>query len=70
MHYAAVAGADPGRGDWAIAPPLKRMKVTLFTMTLYNSKNSILAIRPFLPFIALSQQCCEENFISLTVVNP
>jgi len=29
MHYAAVAGADPGRGDWAIAPPPKTYESNL-----------------------------------------
>ena len=44
--------------------PLKLMKVTLFTMILYNSENNI---RDWRPSIYLSQQCCEVYFISLTV---
>jgi len=36
----------PGGSDWGDYPPLKPTKVTLFTMILYNSENSICDIRP------------------------
>jgi len=39
-------GADPVGAIWAIAS-LKPTKVTLFTMILHNSENSIRDIRPF-----------------------
>jgi len=38
------AGADPEGGD---RPALRPAKVTLFTMILYNSENSIRDIKPF-----------------------
>jgi len=40
-------GGSKEAGDWGDRPPLKPTKVTLFTMILYNSENSIRDIRPF-----------------------
>jgi len=51
----------------AIAP-LKPTKITLFTMILYNSENSIHEFEAILPSTILSQQCCDVYFISLTIV--
>ena len=62
-------GANPGGAIQAIAPP-KTYELTLFTMSVYNSENSIPNTRPILSSIVLSQKCCEVYFISLKVVNP
>jgi len=61
-------GANPGGAIEAIAPP-KTYELTLFTMIVYNSENSIRNTKLFChPF--LSQKCCEVYFITLNVVNP
>jgi len=53
------------KGGEAIVP-LKPTKVTLLSMILYYSENSIHDLRPFCrPF--LSQQCCDVYFIYHTV---
>jgi len=41
-----ISGTDPG-GRLGRSPSLKPMKVTFFTMILYNSENSICDIRLF-----------------------
>ena len=51
-------------------PPLKPLKVTLFTMILYNSENSIEPYEAILSSIVLSQQCCDIYIICLTVAKP
>ena len=44
---AAKAGADPGGGQLGRSPLLKPPNITLFTMILYKSENSIRDIKPF-----------------------
>jgi len=60
----SASGADPEKAIWTIALPLKPVKVTLFTMILYNLENSIRDVEPFLPFTVLLQQSCEVYLIS------
>jgi len=47
--------------------PLMRTKVTLLTITVYNSVNNIRDMRSI--SIVLSQDWCEVYFISTTIVN-
>jgi len=61
--------ANPERGDWSNRSPLKPTKVSLFTILLYNSENSIRDIRPFCRPLFCHNMCCEVYFISHTVVN-
>ena len=61
--------SNQGRIQRRAIASLKPTQVTLFTMILKNSENSICDIRPFCRPFFLSQQSCEVYFISLAVVN-
>jgi len=54
------SGADPG-GRFGRSPLLKPMKVTFFTMILYNLENSICDFKPF-----CSPLFCYSNDVKYT----
>jgi len=64
FESALIAGRFQG-----VIDPLKPTKVTAFTMIFVQFGEHHSRYKATLPSIVLSQQCCEEYFISLAVVN-
>ena len=54
----------------ADSPPPKTYESNFIRHDFAQTRKSIRDIRRFCHPFVLSQQCCEVNFISLTVVNP